>query len=59
MVLSSNRCCFVLLGIELELHTNLVCNKFTIEINNKARVQGITIDNKLDFSMCSNISITR
>ena len=51
MVLSPNKCSFMLFGLKNELQTDLVSNNATSKNNKEGKVLGITIDSKLDFSM--------
>ena len=41
---------FILLGVDDELQTNLVCGNETLENSKQEKVLGVTIDNKLNFA---------
>ena len=51
MVFSPNKCYFTIIDVKYELQTDLVSNKVTIKNSKGENVQGITFDNKLDFSL--------
>ena len=55
MVLNPDKCSFMLLGVDDELQTNLVCGNETLKNNKKGL--GVTFDNKLNFEThLSNIT---
>ena len=57
MVPNSNKCSFMLLGVDNELQTNLVCRNETLKNSKQEKVLGVTIDNKLNFAThLSNIT---
>ena len=57
MVLNTDKCSFMLLGVDDELQTNLVCGNETLKNSKQEKVLGVTIDKKLNFSMhLSNIT---
>ena len=57
MVLSPDKCSFILLGVHDELQTNLVCGNETLKNSKQKKVLGVTIDNKLNFATyVSNIT---
>ena len=57
MVLNPDKCSFMLLGVDDELQTNLVCGNETLKNSKKEKVLGVTIDNKLNFAThLSNIT---
>ena len=49
MVLNPDKCSFMLLGVDDELQTNLVCGNETPK-NKQEKVLGVTIDIKLNFA---------
>ena len=49
MVLNPDKCSFMLLGVDNELPTNLVCGNKTLKNSKQEKVLGVTIDNKLNF----------
>ena len=49
MVLNPDKYSFMLLGVDDELQTNLVCGNETFKNGKKEEVLGVTIDNKLNF----------
>ena len=49
MVLNPDKCSFMLLGVDDELQTNLVCGNETLKNSKQEKVLGVTIDNKLNF----------
>ena len=51
MVLNPDKCSFMLLGVDDELQTNLVCGNETLKNSKQEKVLGITIDNTLNFAM--------
>ena len=57
MVLNPDKCSFMLLGVDDELQTNLVCGNKTLKNSKQEKVLGVTIDNKLNFAKhLSNIT---
>ena len=50
MVLNPDKYSFILLGIDDELQTNLVCGNETLKNSKQEKVLGVTIDNKLNFA---------
>ena len=57
MVLNPDKCTFMLLGVNNELQTNLVCGNETLKNSKQEKVLGVTIDNKLNFAThLSNIT---
>ena len=57
MVLNPDKCSFILLGVDDELQTNLVCENETLKNSKQEKVLGVTIDNKLNFAThLSNIT---
>ena len=57
MVLNPDKCSFMLLGVDDELQTNLVCGNETLKNSKQEKVLGVTIDNKLNFAThLSNIT---
>ena len=50
MVLNPDKCSFMLVGVDDELQTNLVCGNETLKKSKQEKVLGITIDNKLNFA---------
>ena len=57
MVLNPDKCSFMLLGVDDELQTNLVCGNEALKNSKQEKVLGITLDNKLNFEMhLSNIT---
>ena len=57
MVLNSDKCSFVLLGVDDELQTNLVCGNETLKNSKQETILGVTIDNKFNFAThLSNIT---
>ena len=50
MVLNPDKCSFMLLGVDDELQTNLVCGNETLKNSKQEKLLGATIDNKLNFS---------
>ena len=50
MVLNPDKCTFMLLGVDGELHSNLVCGNETLKNSKQEKVLGVTIDKKLDFA---------
>ena len=50
MVLNPDKCSFMLLGVDDELQTNLVCGNKTLKNGKQEKVLGVTIDNKLNFT---------
>ena len=51
MVLNPDKCSFILLGVDNELQTNLVCGNETLKSGKQEKVLGVTINNKLNFAM--------
>ena len=49
MVLNPDKCSFILLGVDDEFQTNLVCGNETLNNSKQEKVLGVTIDNKLNF----------
>ena len=49
MVLNPDKCSFMLLGVDDEFQTNLVCGNETLKNSKQEKVLGVTIDNKLKF----------
>ena len=57
MVLNPDKCSFMLLGVDDELQTNLVCGNEALKNSKQEKVLGVTIDNKLNFAThLSNIT---
>ena len=57
MVLNPDKCSLMLLGVDDELQTNLVCGNETLKNNKQEKVLGVTTDNKLNFAThLSNIT---
>ena len=57
MVLNTSKCSFILLGVEDELHTNVVRGNETLKNIKQEKVLGVTINNKLNFAThLSNIA---
>ena len=57
MVLNPDKCTFMLLGVNDELQTNLVCRNEILKNSKQEKVLGVTIDKKLIFAMhLSNIT---
>ena len=50
MVLSTDKCSFMLFGVKDELQTDLVSNSVTIKSSKEKNELGITFDSNLDFS---------
>ena len=50
MVLNPDKCSFMLLGVDDELQTNLVCGNETPKSSKQEKVLGVTINNKLSFA---------
>ena len=50
MVLSADKCSFMLFGVKDELQTDLVSNSVTIKDSKEENELGITFDSNLDFS---------
>ena len=50
MVLNPDKYSFILLGIDDELQTNLVCGNETLKNSKQEKVLVVTIDNKLNFA---------
>ena len=50
MVLSADKCSFMLSGVKDELQTDLVSNSVTIKDSKEENELGITFDSNLDFS---------
>ena len=50
MVLNPDKCSFILLGVDNELQTNLVCGNGTLKSGKQEKVLGVTINNKLNFA---------
>ena len=50
MVLSTDKCSFMLFGLKDELQTDLVSNSVTIKSSKEKNELGITFDSNLDFS---------
>ena len=50
MVLSIDKCSFMLFGVKDELQTDLVSNSVTIKSSKEKNELGITFDSNLDFS---------
>ena len=48
MVLNPDNCSFILLGVDGELQTNLVCGNEILKNSKQENVLGVTIDNKLN-----------
>ena len=56
-VLNPDKCSFMLLGVDDELQTNLVCGYETLKNRKQEKLLGVTIDNKPDFATyLSNIT---
>ena len=51
MVLNPDKCCFVLLRVDDELQTNLVCGNETLKNSKKEKVLRVIIDNNFNFEM--------
>ena len=57
MVLNPDKYSFMLLGVDNELQTNLVCRNETLKNSKQEKVPGVTIDKKLNFAThLSNIT---
>ena len=57
MVLNPDKCSFMLLGVDDEFQTNLVCGNKTLKNSKQEKVLGVNIDNKLNFAThISNIT---
>ena len=57
MVLNPDKCSFMLLGVDDELQTNLVCANETLKNSKQEKVLRVTINNKLNLAMhLSNIT---
>ena len=57
MVLNPEKCSFMLLGVDEELQTNLVCGNESLKNIKQEKVLGVTIDNKVNFeTYLSNIT---
>ena len=50
MVLNPDKCSFMLLGVDDELQTNLVCGNETLKNSKQEKVLGVTIEKKLKFA---------
>ena len=50
MVPNPDKCSFMLLGVDDELQTNLVCGNETLKNSEEEKVLGVTIHNKLNFA---------
>ena len=50
MVLNSDKCSFLLLGVDDELQANLVYENETLKNSKQEKVLGVTMDNKLNFA---------
>ena len=50
IVLNADKCSFMLLAVDNELQTNLVCANETVKNSKQEKVLGVTIDNKLDLA---------
>ena len=50
VVLNPDKCPFMLLGVDDELQTNLVCGNETLKNSKLAKVLGVTINNKVNFA---------
>ena len=50
MVLNPDNCSFILLGVDDELQTNLVCGNEILKNSKQENVLEVTIDNKLNFA---------
>ena len=50
MVLNPDKCSFILLGVDNELQTNLVCGNETLKSGKQEKVLGVTINNKLNLA---------
>ena len=50
MVLNSDKYSFMLLGVDDEFQTNLVCGNETLKNSKQEKLLGVTIDNKLNFA---------
>ena len=50
MVLNSEKCSFMLLGVDDSLQTNLVCGDEILTNIEQGKVLGVTLDNKLNFA---------
>ena len=50
MVLNADKCSFILLGVDNELQTNLVCGNETLKSGKQEKVLGVTINNKLNLA---------
>ena len=56
-VFNPGKCSFMLVGVDDELQTNLVCGNETLKNSKQEKVLGVTIDNKLNFAThLSNIT---
>ena len=59
MVLSADKCSFMLSGVKDELQTDLVSNSVTIKNSKEENELGITFDSNLDLSTTHLISIAK
>ena len=50
MILNSDKCSFILLGVDDSLQTNLVCGDEILKNTKQEKVLGVTLDNKLNFA---------
>ena len=50
VVLNPDKCSFMLLGVDDELQTNLVCGNETLKNSKQEKVLGVTIEKKLKFA---------
>ena len=57
MVLNPEKCSFMLLGVDEELQTNLVCGNESLKNIKQEKVLGVTFDNKVNFeTYLSNVT---
>ena len=59
VVLSADKCSFMLFGVKDELQTDLVSNNVTIKNSKEENELGITFDSNLDLSTTHLISIAK
>ena len=57
MVLTPDKCSFVLLGVADNLQTNLVCGNKTLKSSKQEKVLGVTVDNK--FNLATHLKNTK
>ena len=50
MFLNPDKCSFMLLGVDDELQTNLVCRNESLKNSKQEKLLGVTIDNKFNFA---------